>query len=158
VEHDGNALVSGRRQSWGSVRRLASGRYQARYTVGREAFTAPRTFSTKRAAEAFLAEARVAIDRAIWVDPNQGRATPREYATRWLDERVNLRPRTRELYDDLLRLHVLPALGDIELRRPASAGIRSWHASLVKACKPGAPTVAKAYRLLRTILATAVDD
>ena len=150
--------MSGRRQPWGNVRRLASGRYQARYTVGYETFTAPRTFATKRAAHTFLAEARVAIDRGTWVDPNAGRMTLHEYATRWLDERQQLRPRTRELYEVLLRLHVLPALGDVELGRLAPPRIRTWHASLLKAGKPGRPTVAKAYRLLRTILATAVED
>ncbi len=150
--------MSGRRQSWGNVRRLASGRWQARYTVGYQTFAAPRTFATKRAAESFLAEARVAIDRGTWVDPNAAHITLREYATRWLDERQLLRPRTRELYEGLLRLHVLPALGDVELGRLAPARIRTWNASLLKAGKPGRPTVAKAYRLLRTILATAVED
>jgi integrase len=150
--------VSGRRQSWGSARRLASGRWQARYTVCYQRFVAPRTFATKRAVEAFLAEARVAIDRGTWVDPNAGRVTLAVYATRWLEERALLRSRTRELYEGLLRLHVLPALGDVELGRLAPARIRTWHASLLKAGKPGRPTTAKTYRLLRTILATAVED
>jgi integrase len=147
-----------KRQVWGSVRRLPSGLYQARYVVAGEHYQAPHTFATRRAADAFLAEARVAIDRGGWVDPNAGRIILEEYATRWLDERRTLRPRTRELYEGLLRLHVLPGLGDEQLGRLTPPRIRTWHASMLKAGRPGASTVAKAYRLLRTILATAVED
>jgi integrase len=146
------------RQSWGSVRRLPSGRYQARYKVDGETYTAPRTFETKREADAFLAEMRVAMDRGTWVDPNAGRMTLVEYATRWLRERPGLRPRTRELYDGLLRLHILPDLAAIELRRLAPARIRTWHSSLLEGPRPGASTAAKSYRLLRAILNTAVED
>ena len=147
-----------RRQAWGSVRRLPSGRYQARYVVAGEHYQAPCTFPTRRAADAFLAEARVAVDRGAWVDPNAGRVTLEEYATRWLDERRTLRPRTRELYEGLLRLHVLPGLGHEQLGQLTPPRIRTWHASMLKAGRPGSSTVAKSYRLLRTILATAVED
>jgi integrase len=147
-----------RRHTWGSVRRLPSGRYQARYVVAGQDYQAPHTFATRRAADAFLAEARVAVDRGAWVDPNAGRVTLEEYATRWLDERQTLRPRTRELYEGLLRLHVLPGLGDEQLRQLTPPRIRTWHASMLRAGRPGASTVAKSYRLLRAILATAVED
>jgi len=36
--------------------------------------------------------------------------------------------------------------------------VRSWHAELLKAGRPGPTTVAKCYRLLRVILTTAVED
>ncbi|MGH9024797.1 MAG: site-specific integrase [Acidimicrobiia bacterium] len=95
--------------------------------------------------------------------PTPARCPLTEYAWRWLDERPNLRRRTQELYEGLLRLHVLPALGDTPLRdtplrdfRPAT--IRTWHAGLLKGARPGASTAAKCYRLLRSILATAVED
>ena len=38
------------------------------------------------------------------------------------------------------------------------SAVRSWHARLSGGPRPGASTVAKAYRLLRTILNTAVED
>jgi integrase len=150
--------VSRKRQPWGSVRALPSGRFQARYRVDGVVHTAPRTFETKREADAFLAEARTAIDRGSWVNPNAGRVTLRIYATRWLVDRVQLRPRSRELYEGLLRLHILPALGDLELVQLTPAAIRTWHASLLQAPRPGASTAAKSYRLLRTMLKTAVED
>ena len=45
-----------------------------------------------------------------------------------------------------------------ELRHLTTARVRSWHFDLLAAERPGAPTVAKCYRLLRAILSTAVED
>jgi integrase len=90
--------------------------------------------------------------------PDAGKVPLAEYAWRWLDERPNLRRRTQELYEGLLRLHVLPPLGDTPLRDLRPATIRTWHAGLLTGPKPGASTAAKSYRLLRGILATAVED
>ena len=146
------------RTPWGSVRRLPSGRYQARYRVDVVTHVAPSTFTTKRDADAYLARVRTDIERGVWVDPEAGKVTLREYATRWLRERPNLRPRTVELYEGELRLHILPALGDVELAQLSSARVRTWHAGMLKGNRPGKTTVAKCYRLLRTIMATALED
>ena len=94
----------------------------------------------------------------VWVDPEAGKVALREYATRWLRERPNLRPRTVELYEGELRLHILPVLGDAELAQVSSARVRTWHAGMLKGNRPGKTTVAKCYRLLRTIMATALKD
>ena len=57
------------------------------------------------------------MDRGRWIDPNAGRVPLDTFAMTWLRDRP-LRPRTRELYEGLLRLHILPTLGAIELARP----------------------------------------
>ncbi|HEX3394347.1 MAG TPA: tyrosine-type recombinase/integrase, partial [Acidimicrobiales bacterium] len=75
-----------------------------------------------------------------------------------MKNRGQLRPRTRELYELLLRRHVLPTLGEVALSDLSPSGIRSWHAELYSGKRPGASTTAKAYRLLRTILSTALED
>ncbi len=54
-------------------------------------------------------------------------------------------------------MHILPTLGPVPLGRLTTAGIRAWHADLLTD-GPGASSVAKCYRLLRTILNTAVED
>jgi integrase len=147
-----------RHSSWGSVRRMPSGRFQARYRVAGVVHLAPQTFRTKREANAFLAKARADVERGAWIDPDAGRIQLAEYAWRWLHERPQLRRRTQEFYEGLLRLHVLPQLGPVALSDLRPATIRSWHASLLRGRRPGASTAAKCYRLLRSILATAVED
>lgn len=116
------------------------------------------TFGTKADADRAAALAMADQTRGAWVDPDRGRRTVADYAWAWLAERPKLRPRTRELYEGLLRLHVLPTLGSVELRKLSPAVVRRWYSGLVKVGKPGPSTVAKSYRLLHTILATATAD
>ncbi len=146
------------RSSWGTVRKLPSGQYQARYRDEGVLTKAPTTFRTKRDAEAYLSIVRADMERGSWVGPAGGKVSLRDYAWAWLANRPKLRPPTVELYESELRLHILPGLGELELAQVTPAKVRSWHAGLLRADKPGAPTVAKCYRLLHAIMATAVAD
>jgi integrase len=53
--------------------------------------------------------------------------------------------------------HVEPTLGRVRIADIDVAAVRAWRAKLLKV-GPGAVTVAKAYRLLRTMLNTAVEE
>jgi integrase len=148
-----------RRRTSGSVRRRSSGAWQARVRdpiTGRLASLG--TFKSKAEADRAVALAVSAQTRGAWVDPALATITLATYAERWFEERPQLRPRTVELYEGLLRLHILPSLGRIELGRLNSSLVRRWHANLLAGEKPGASTVAKAYRLLHAILDTAIAD
>jgi integrase len=151
--------MSAKRRRFGAVRRLPSGRYQARYRAGDgRIHHAPTTFDTEREAEQFLAVVETDLLRGRWLDPAAGDIRLDVYAPRWIRERpIELQPRTLEIYDGLLRNHIYPAFGGTALCEVSSAAVRSWHASL-RAGGIGATTVAKAYRLLKAIMATAVDD
>ena len=96
--------------------------------------------------------------RGSYVDPRHGRATFESYAASWLELRPNLRPRTRELYEGQLRNHLLPTLGPVELAKLTPPVVRAWHAKLLNAGTISVTTAAKCYRLLKTILGTAVED
>lgn len=79
-----------------------------------------------------------------------------EYALRWVAER-KLAPTSEELYRRLLRLHILSTFGETDLDEINAPRVRSWRSERLDAT--GAPTtVAKAYRLLKAITETAVDD
>lgn len=74
-----------------------------------------------------------------------------------------LKTRTRELYEGLLRNHLLPAFGPVPLNRITSASIRRWRKERLDAGPLaqrlfGPVTVAKSYRLLDSIMETASDD
>lgn len=74
-----------------------------------------------------------------------------------------LKARTQELYAGLLRNHLLPTFGAVSLDRINEAAVRRWRKTRLDAGplaeRPFGPvTVAKAYRLLHAILATAADD
>jgi len=71
------------RASFGSVRRLPSGRYQARYSDERmNRHTAPHTFETKTAAEEWLATIRADVVSGTWRAPELGKVTVADFAAR----------------------------------------------------------------------------
>src|SRR4051812_40460934 len=75
-----------RRRSFGAVRKLNSGRWQARYrnaTTGKT-HTAPRTFKTKSEAGIWLATIQADMTRGVWLDPAAGEMTFAELSERWL--------------------------------------------------------------------------
>ncbi|MEP6697311.1 MAG: site-specific integrase [Pseudonocardiales bacterium] len=57
----------------------------------------------------------------------------------------------------LFRLHIEPHLSHLRLDQVTTAAVRTWRAALLDA-GASATTVAKAYRLLRAVFNTAVDD
>jgi integrase len=145
------------RRRFGRLRKLPSGRWQARYSLsdGRE-LSAPDTFVTKTAAERWLASIETDLVRGQWVDPTHGQDTLAVYSAHWMQSRPDLKIRTRELYAWLLEKYVVPQLGHVPLAKITPTMVRNWHAGLVRTAKPN-PT-RQAYSLLRAMLNTAVTD
>ena len=143
-----------RRSGFGSVRKLPSGRWQARYTdQDGTSRSAPFTFHTKQDAQAWLTTIRADLIRGQWLPPDAD-TTLRQYAAVWLEHRT-LKDRTREHYRKVLDQLILPALGEYPLRKLTPAIVRQWHARTAV----DRPTYrAHAYQLLRTVCASAVSD
>jgi integrase len=160
-------------RTFGSLRRLASGRYQARYTgPSGERVAAPTTFTARIDAEAWLAAERRRVEEPeAWHSPKarlemarrEAEAnrlpTLRDYAELWIDQRRNskgdpLRPLTRDKYRTSLRVHIYPTLGELPLDQITRTVVRSWYDKL----DTGPTARAQAYSTLRTILNTAVLD
>jgi integrase len=145
--------MTGRRR-FGSVRKRSSGRWQAEYWhEGRRRSIG--TFSTKAEAWAVLSTIEVDLHKGAWLDPRAGQVTLGVFANGWQRQRPELADRTRELYRFVLDRHVLPSLGDVALAGLSPSKIRGWHAGIAK-FHPA--TAAKSYRLLSTIMRTAVND
>jgi integrase len=145
------------RRDFGAVRRLPSGRWQVRYrNDAGQLVAAARTFATKAEASNHLATIQSDQARGLWVDPSAGRMPFEEYAETWMTQR-ELRPRTRELYRGILSNHVFPTFGQVPLAKISGASVRAWRAERLDS-GVGPSTVAKAYRLMKAIFATAVAD
>ncbi|MFI0737895.1 tyrosine-type recombinase/integrase [Streptomyces sp. NPDC021100] len=149
--------MAGKKRSFGRVRKLPSGRYQARY-LGPDGIDrpAPRTFRTKREADDWLADRQSEIRAGDWQDPDAGAVDFKVYALQWVEER-GLAPTTDELYRRLLRLHILPTFEGMNLDEITPPRVRTWRAERLKTTG-AATTVAKAYRLLKAVMETAVED
>jgi len=153
----------GKRQ-FGTVRKLPSGRWQARsLTLDGRLVPAKTTFPTKADATLWLDSIRTQLAMGLDLDPSRSRVALEEFAERWLEHRVGLSPRTREIYEAQLRLHILPAivpgvpaLGRVALCDLSPDLIRRWYRVLADQRSPA--TAAKGYVRLRQILNRAVDD
>lgn len=143
----------------GSIRKLPSGRFQARIRGDDgQLRAAPTTFATKVEADRWLASVVTDKAQGRWVDPRAGRVVLRAFAEEWMQGKAALAPKTVELYEYLLARLILPPLGDVEVGDLTPARVRAWRAGLLRAGRPGPSTVAKAYRLLSAMMATAVID
>jgi|SRR5579859_6012888 len=152
------------KRRFGRVRALPSGRYQARYQ-GPDGIDrpAPETFATKKDAEVWLTLKEAEIRRGDWLSPDAGKVPFGQYAASWINDQV-LKPRTVELYRGLLKSHLAPTFGNTDVCDIREGDVRRWRKERLDAGRrrrkrPFGPiTVAKAYRLLHSVLNTAVDD
>lgn len=159
------------------VRKLPSGRYQAKYLHPHAKFTAsgtrnyiaaPFTFRTKGEAQEWLTKVQADIARGSWKSAEQIEAerlaaeiaarvdsmTFGEYAATYL-ETHDLRVTTRRMYGSYLANHLLPRWEDVPLRAITTPDIKAWLIDLA----PGAPTARKqAFDLFGAILNDAVAD
>jgi integrase len=151
------------RRSFGRLRRLPSGRYQAIYQApDGKLHTAKATFGARDDAESWLADRRKEIDRDLW-NPGAAKAAKKKpsitfatYADRWIDTRRvkgrPLRPRTKAHYKKLLKQHILPTFGPKQLRSITPDMVDRWYEHTAV----DTPTTrAHCYSLLKTIFESA---
>lgn len=148
----------GTRRRFGNVRKLPSKRWQASYLGPDEKrHNAPTTFQTKGDAETWLNMQDAAITEHRWKPEPPPQTRPKTFAAyskTWLAGR-ELKPRTRAEYDRLITGHLTETFGDLELKHITRDTVNGWWA----AQDPSKDTTrAHAYALLKTILASAIDD
>ncbi len=146
------------RRRTGSVRRLPSGRWQARFwDAAGNRVAAPKTFATKGDARRWLSAVETDMSRGEWQDPRLGDVPFDEWADRWMATKApKLSAATQDLYRYLLRRHVVPRFGPMAVGRITAAEVQAWLADLHRTdLSPN--TVAKAYRCLSGAMDGAVD-
>ena len=143
----------GRRQ-FGAVRRLPSGRYQARLPDGT---TAPTTFTAKADATRWLATAEADILRGTFVHRLPGNdLTVGEWLEQWHTKHsLHKRPGTLARDRSAIRAHIEPALGDRALAALRPQDVQRFVAGLTLTL--GAGTTHSVYAVLRSALRAAAD-
>ncbi|MFI7135843.1 tyrosine-type recombinase/integrase [Nonomuraea sp. NPDC050153] len=143
---------------FGNLRKLPSGRFQIRYPGpdGR-LHTGATTYATKTDADRALTLIEAQMISGEWTDPDRGKIQLADYARAWIKERPGLRPKTVELYTWLLERHIVPTLGGVAVGKLSAQMIRTWRSDLL-GNGVSVSTAAKAYRLLRAVLMTAVEE
>ena len=122
------------RRQWGSVRSLASGRYQARYfdPDTRRMVPAPQTFATKGAADRWLAVKRTELDAGTAVDEKACNRPLREWWPGYWRSTQSRKPHTRAGYETAWRLRIEPRFGRMPVRRIKPFHIDDWVADMIE--------------------------
>ncbi|MFK0062342.1 tyrosine-type recombinase/integrase [Streptomyces werraensis] len=147
------------RRPFGRVRKLPSGRFQARYP-GPDGVLRPadRTFATSTDADRWLMRKRIEIEEGRWLDPAEGRTTVRDWSARWLAAVApQLKHKTQATYRSLINSRINPVLGDRELSSLRPITITEWVAAM-RTEGLSASRIRQAYRVLSQIMASAVDN
>ncbi|WP_447588394.1 tyrosine-type recombinase/integrase [Microbacterium lacticum] len=129
-------------------------RYRALYRRPDKKQTQKRGFTTKKAAELFLATTEVDIAQGRYLDPSLARVTVADWLQTWLAARGDLRATTRSRVENIIEKHIVPELGTIPIGNLARLRVQESASAL-----PGAPaTVRKIVNVLSGALRFAVED
>ncbi len=121
------------RRRFGHLRRLPSGRWQAKYPGPDGKFhTAPHTFKGKGIAEQWLVDKEAEIGRGEWRAPQRSKETVAIWAERWMASKVNLKPNTKADYEKRLRVYVIPRFGDTSIAKITRTDVQGWVQELME--------------------------
>jgi len=116
-----------------------------------------RSFDRRKDADAFEAKVTLHERRGELDDLDAGKQRLRDFVAEWwrIEAEPHLTPKTLQLYASSRRRHILPRLGDVELRKLTPEMIGGFQAQLV-AEGVGSPTVRKVMVFLQGVLERAV--
>ncbi len=125
-----------KRRSFGAIRKLSSGKYQASYQdkYGNR-FTAPETFTSYEHADLFLAQKQVEISRGLFIDPRKGKITLREWWIEYSNSRQDWAATTRQGNEHRARAYLLArfpdiCLADMPLQEITAYAVQKWWANV----------------------------
>lgn len=145
------------RKRFGSVRKLPSNSWQARYTHPQTGIriSAPVTYKLKADAWAWLSVQDNAIAQGTWKDTTTSTTTLGNYGLAYITNHA-LKANTREDYLSSWRVHVMPQLGSLAINDLTSERVRQWRDE--RLTHTGAYAVKNAYAVLRIVMNVALAD
>lgn len=146
----------------GTIRQRPDGRWEARFTVGRDPGTGKQIQrsvygSTQKEVRQKLAQITAAIDNGTYIAPSK--MTVGQWLDIWTAEYLNhVRPRTVEAYQCQIKNHIRPALGAIRLEELNAHTVQGFYNGLGKpqGDKPGLS--AKSIKNIHGILHKAIQQ
>jgi integrase len=143
----------------GSIRRRGKNSFEIQIELDRVGSQRRRRFisfkGSYRDAQRELARLLTQADSGTLPDPTQ--ATIGEYLRQWIGSALNLSPKTKERYAELIERQVLPHIGELKLQKLRPEHLEQWHAKLL-ATGLSARTVGHAHRCLSAALTRAVQN
>jgi integrase len=111
----------------GSITQLGDGRWQGRITYWEGGVRKRKAVYAKTRKEAHERLLQLIADLQRGVLPSTGKETLAEFLEYWLQQvaKPTLRPRTFARYQEIVRLHLLPALGHVPLGKLTPAQVQS---------------------------------
>jgi integrase len=150
-------------RSFGYIRKLKSGRYQASYLApDKTRKYAPNTFTVLKDANAWLSRQQSSLERGTWVDVPKvtvrEKLTPAEIFEDYVSSRITKRGQplsgnTVAHYRNLLD-GVLLDLKDIPFEELSSIDVENWYSKRVRSGR--VTTASKGYKLLKAMCSWAV--
>jgi len=142
----------------GSITKRDDGRWMARYTVRTINGPKRKTVYGRTRAEASAKLAKAMADRDGGLIFDAGSLRVGDYLARWLSNSVKdtVRERTYERYEEILRLHVKPALGRLKLKALTPAHVQDFYRDRLDSGFSPA-TVQKIHVILHKALSQAVS-
>ncbi|CAN5894213.1 site-specific integrase [soil metagenome] len=143
----------------GTISRRKNGGWMAQYYVHTARGRKRKTLYGKTRAEAARKLTRALSDRENGLTFDAGRITLGEYLERWLTDSVRgtVRPSTFERHEQIVRVHINPALGRVGLKNLTPPHVRGLIAEKLESGLAPA-TVRKIHSTLHKALAGAVSD
>ena len=149
-------------QGAGTIRQRKDGRWEARYTVGRDSGTGKQVQrsvygATQQDVRKKLAQLTTAIDSGTYKEPCK--MTVGQWLDIWMaDYMGGVKPSTAFLYGEQIRLHIRPALGAVKLEALNTHTIQGFYNGLRTEREGGRPLSPKSVKNIHGILHKALQQ
>lgn len=140
----------------GTIRKRADGRWEGKYTLDYDPKTGKlirKSVYGKTQKEVRLALSKIVseMDSGTYAEPSKMKVS------QWLDEwlasyTMNIKPATRSAYEEHIRVHIKPSLGDIPLKQLSTRDIQQLYTNLLKERELSPKTVRNIHGVLHRTL------
>ena len=122
---------------------------------GRQARQREKSFTTKKAAEAFGSKVENSKNECVYLDPERGKLPVRVWASDWLSRHV-VNESTRRNYQGFIDNHLIPSMGGKTILGVTSADVKKLQAAMARTL--AASTVNDRLNCLRAMMRAAVSE